>query len=174
MVGSISGACRPTAIRRREGWRNPCTGAAAAMAWRAVVAEGRAADAARRSSAPARSAAGSRGEFRHHRAALDFRASSSAGRRRASPAERAVRVRVINGQAGNDPVADRPDDRGVEDPQPPARQRRVEFADAVPLVPRGLCPGDRVDLALSCAAILSPPRAGARGIESRLAEGQSA
>ena len=34
----------------------------------------------------------------------------------------------------DDPIADRPDDGRVEQPQPPARQRRVQLVDAVPFV----------------------------------------
>jgi hypothetical protein len=46
----------------------------------------------------------------------------------------------------DDPIADRPDDGDVERPQPPARQRRVEFVDAVPIVARGLGAGDRINV----------------------------
>ena len=73
----------------------------------------------------------------------------------------------------DDPVADRPDDRGVEQPQPPARQRRVQFpmpSHSWPVVPtwrRGF------GAAFSCSAMLSPPAAaGAR--PRRIASGATA
>src|SRR5262249_60714720 len=37
----------------------------------------------------------------------------------------------------NHPVPDRPDDRRVEHPQPPARQRGIELLDAIPLMAGG-------------------------------------
>ena len=75
----------------------------------------------------------------------------------------------------DDPVADRPDDGGVEQPQPPARQRRVQLADAVPFVAGGGGAGDAVDsrLSLASSAMTSVlPQRHARGfVELLLARG---
>ena len=49
----------------------------------------------------------------------------------------------------DDPIADRPHDRGVEEVQPPARQRIVELLDAVPFVAGRLAAGDRVEVGVS-------------------------
>src|SRR5690606_11648485 len=44
-----------------------------------------------------------------------------------------------------DCISERPDDRGVESPYPPARQGIVEFLDAVPFVTGGRDAGDLID-----------------------------
>src|SRR5262245_52659095 len=46
------------------------------------------------------------------------------------------------------PVANGPDDRGIEGQEPPSRQRLVELLDAVPLVPGRLDARHRIDVAL--------------------------
>ncbi len=51
------------------------------------------------------------------------------------------------------PIADRPDDGQIEQPEPPAWQRRVQFTDAVPDMAGGGRAGDCVDV---------PRRAGGR------------
>src|SRR5579871_1115874 len=46
----------------------------------------------------------------------------------------------------DDPIADRPYDRGVEDQKPPARKRRVQLLDPVPLMAGGFGAGYVIDL----------------------------
>ena len=67
----------------------------------------------------------------------------------------------------DDPVADGPDDGGVEGPQPPPRQRLVQLLDAVPLVAGGLDAGDVVDLALVRRSSAPRCRSSARRSRSR-------
>ncbi len=78
-------------------------------------------------------------ELGHHRAALRLQRGEFLGDGAARmPVERAVGIgRDQRPGRIDDPVADREHDAGVEQPQPPARQRRVEFGDAVPFMAGG-------------------------------------
>ncbi len=149
MVWRSRRACRPTASRRRSGSDSP---------WRRRRRRrGRARNCRRRRRGPGRArnpaASGSArisverggGELVDHRrrAARASAARSAAIGAARIPAEHALRAGGEQRPGRiDDPVADRPDDGGVEHPQPPARQRRVQFADAVPFMAGGRGAGD--------------------------------
>ena len=154
--------------------------AARAMTGRAIVGEGRPAPARGRS-----------------RAAADRRRCSCDARPRAFPPsaraaalsacevvdDRAARVPAECALRGSgqqrpgridDPVADRPDDGDVEQPQPPARQRRIQLAQ-----PSHSCPVVAVPVTASislCSSATQSSRSGMRAASSNcfLREGHSA
>ena len=70
----------------------------------------------------------------------------------------------------NDPIADRPDDGDVKQPQPPARQRGIQFAQAIPFMSGGRGAGECVNffMIFSHGSIL-PQRNARRFIELLLA-----
>ena len=123
------------------------------MALDAVDLEGRARRRRRRSASS--SAFGGdllerqRGDLRRDcRPAPPWPRRSRPRRRRGSNSRAGRGVAAVDQRQGRieHDVDEREDDRGVEGPQPPARQRRVQLLDAVPLVAGGRLAGDRIDL----------------------------
>ena len=137
-----SGSARPPRRRRRRGTASSsCGRPRRRRRWRSAGARGRS---RRRRGPPASSRASSAALAA--RAAAISAATSAAARIAEEPRGGAGDQRPGREQ---DRVDHPPDDGGVERPQPPARHRRVELLDAVPLVAGGLGLGRLVDLALA-------------------------